>query len=124
MPYIVALARLPYSISEFWSRALFDGLDALLARGGFFVKSGSAGLTASIVIVRRKPTPVALRFVMLDPELRVALPHDVGEAFERGQCLLLVPHIGRHDVLVPTVLKVDYISAEQHSAGPGQLYQQ
>ena len=55
---------------------------------------------------------------MLDPELGIVLCDDLGEALERIDCLILVPHVSGNDPVVPTVLEVDDVAAEQDRARP------
>ena len=69
---------------------------------------------AGLLVVRGgHPQRIALGLVVVDPELRMLLDQQIGDALHGGQRLPLVEVQGGHAAVVPVALEVDSI-ARQH----------
>src|ERR1700735_93503 len=77
---------------------------------------------SSLVIVWRHPPCIALSFVVFDPQLGIVACQNIGKAFERIQCLWTIPDARWHNPIVPAVLEVNDISAEDDGSGLGKLH--
>src|SRR2546427_568909 len=99
-------------------------VDALLQLGHADHDVIDAGQHALLVIRRRVTEPRALRLVVVDPQLRLALLEDVGDPLQRGERLIAAGVHRRHPTVLPVVAEVDGVAAEHERAGLGQHHEQ
>src|SRR5215510_11638042 len=80
--------------------------------------------TFLFVVFRRKLEGRALRRVVIDPELRLVLGEETGDALIRPERLLAVDIVRGYVFLLPALLDVHRVAREQLRAELGQLDQQ
>ena len=78
----------------------------------------------SIVELRRVLLALALRQVVVDPERRLLLRHQVGDLLVRSLRLLGAGVHGGDPLVVPIVLEVGGIARQHQPAGLGQMHKQ
>src|SRR5262249_61015508 len=79
---------------------------------------------ALFVVLGRVAKPAALREVVVDPELGLAVDEHRGDAIEGGQGLIAARVDRRHTAMVPVVLEGDRVAPQPDGAGLGGHDQQ
>jgi hypothetical protein len=77
-----------------------------------------------LVMIRRVALGIALHLVVIDPELRVTLCHEIGDALHRGERLVLVDIEAGDPPVVPIVPEMRGIAAQDQPSGLGQMHEQ